>query len=310
MALDREILEEFEQKTKFSIIQFFSNISLFIERDMINITEYYSGNLKEYNTTSFNNLSILLNTTQSFFETISGSKDRLTNYKWFDLIEQVEQVENTLSSIKNSAKWLRSSIGINDFNSNPELEIALKQFQTLESVSRNTLADQDFDNNWYDIAIKNDLEEEDYTSDGGVNLKVNFNSQSKTFNIATIVDNIQGEKILGLDLDKKITFLDNDLKTLNHRDTFLQTINILTSLKKRDNPEFPDEGINEKIAIGSNIASLAFPILLRQLSELFRTDDTIKSFVVNDIKRQQDAIYLSFNVESRLGETTNFSTLI
>ena len=308
--MDRDVLEELETKISFPVISYFEDITSFFETDQPNIINYFAGQTQIADAQSFKNLDALLFDTQRLFESFSFNKNILSNIKYWELIEIVEQYENVLLSLSKAYKWLRSTSSKANFNPNPEIDIALKQGHTLERVSREILGGENWDNNWDTIALKNDLKEEDYTSEGGKLLKVNFNSDSSNINIRSVVDSIQGERILGIDLDKKLTFEDDDLKTLSPKDTFIQSIQTLANLFRGANPEFPDQGVNKKMVIGSNVNTLSYPSLFRQITETFSTDDTIKAFTITEFKKDQDGIFLSFQVQSKLNDVQNISTRI
>lgn len=311
-SLDIELLEDFQRITKFPIIRLFGSFSDFLDNDYKNIISYYSGDVKSLNSSSFKKLKNLKEGIQQLFSVFSLNKPLFTDYKWWVLIEQIEKMDNLAIMIDNSSKWLRSTISRGNFNPNPEVDIPFNQGQTLESISRVALGSNDWGNTWVDLALKNDLREEDYTSNGGFLVKANFNYSLNSFKITAIVDNPIGDKILGIDLDKKLQFvtLDDgtqDFKKLTPKETFYQTVMIKINLRKGDNPEFPTSGINPKLIVGSNISSLNYPILFRQLTQVFKTDDTIKSFSIININRIQDATFINFNVESQLGTVENIS---
>ena len=298
-----DILIEFENLTKYPIGSYFLGIDSFFKNDKQNIISYYSGDIDLLNNNSFNNLSFLINETRNLFSVFSLNKKKLTNYKWWILINQVEQIDTTLLLIDNASKWLRSTISRGNFNPNPEVDIPFNQGQTLETIERNILGSVNWDDTWSDLALKNDLREEDYTSNGGFLLKANFNYTLNNFKINSIVDNPVGERILGVDINKKLQFEGNDLSVLLPKETFTQNVKILINLRKGDNPEFFDQGINPKLVVGSNVNNITYPILFRQLSILFKADDTIGSFNITTINRKQDAVFLEFEVSSRLGDS-------
>lgn len=309
-SLDIELLEDFQTITKFPIIRLFVNFSDFLDNDYKNIISYYSGDVKSLNSSSFKKLKNLKEGIQQLFSVFSLNKNLFTDYKWWVLIEQIEKMDNLVIMIDNSSKWLRSTISRGNFNPNPEVDIPFNQGQTLESISRNILGSDDWDNTWVDLALKNDLREEDYTSNGGFLIKANFNYALNSFKMTSIVDNPIGDKILGIDLDKKLQFVElgdgtQDLKVLTPKDTFYQSVTIKISLRKGDIPEFPTLGFNPKLVVGSNISSLNYPILFRQLTQVFKSDDTIKSFSILSISRIQDATFINFSVESQLGTVEN-----
>jgi len=113
--------------------------------------------------------------------------------------------------------------------------------------------------------------------------------------------------VLGRDFANTISFEDDDIKTLSPTDTFAQTIETLINVKKGDNPEFKTDGINPKFIVGSNVNNVTYPIIFRDLTNLFSTDDSIKSFSIVDINRTADSVEISFEVENRKGEISNTS---
>lgn len=309
--LNKEILLEFESIVKYPIIDYFTRIDSFFRKDQQSIISYYSGNIASLDSIAFNNLKSLIDETQNLFSVFSLNKNILNNYKWWVLIAQIEQVDTALLLIDNSSKWLRSTISKGNFNPNPEVDIPFNQGQTLESLERDILGSDDWQNSWANLALKNDLREEDYTSEAGFLIKANYDYVLNSFRINSIVDNPIGEKVLGIDIDKKIQYVtidgEDDLAILSPKETFKQNVTILINLRKGDNPEFYDQGINPRLIVGSNVNSITYPILFRQLSSLFRDDDTIKSFTIVSINRQSDAVFLQFEVESRLEDVENIS---
>jgi hypothetical protein len=119
-----------------------------------------------------------------------------------------------------------------------------------------------------------------------------------TFTIGSVIDNIQGESVLGKDLKKVLTFVDDDLESLTPKDTIFQTVEILTNLEKGDVPEFKSFGRSG--GVGSNVHVFALSSVIRQIAEIFATDDTLTGFKVKDFQFNQSDAYLQFEVSTRL----------
>ena len=64
----------------------------------------------------------------------------------------------------------------------------------------------------------------------------------------------------------------------------------------------PQDGINKTQHIGVARASISYPSIFRQMAETLATDDSISSFSVIDIIRDQNAIFFKVEVTTRLGE--------
>lgn len=302
MDLNLEILQEFQDKTNFPIVEYFQGVDDFVSNHYNNIILYYSGTNKILNTRSFEKLRINKDETERLFEVIRLNNNNLRNFKYWVLEEKVEQIYTFLLTLENSSKWLRSTRVTNDFSSFIPVDIPMYQGQTLESLSANVLGSNNYDNDWTELAINNELEEEDYTSQGGIIIKANLSKNNKNIKITSIVDTMIDENILGKDLDQKLTYEDDDLKVLTPTDTFTQAINILINLRRGDNPEFRNQGLNEKFIVGSNLNNITYPTLFRDLIQLFKTDDSIKAFSIINIRRETEAVYIEFEVENRLNE--------
>lgn len=311
MAAPNNILEDFEQITRYDIRSYFADFESFLENNHPRIVAYYSGESDDIHIQSFNVLNQLLREVKKILELVTRSSEKMTNYKWWLFIEQIEDSQNVLETTAQTAKWARSVENNVNFTTDPEVELVLKQGETLERLSRRRLGFDDWDNEWTEVAQRNNLREEDYTPGGGNFLQVSFrNTFAPT--VRTVVDTLKGDNIYGKDIKKKLMFdeQENDIVVLNPLETFKQSVEIIVLLKKEDNPEFPDLGYNSKLVVGSNVNFLNFPTLLRQLTETFKTDDTISSFRVLDFSREQDGVEIKYEVEGRLGDIQNLSTTL
>ena len=305
MALNRDILEEFTSITGFDVLNYFNDFETFIKTDYNSISDYFSGNTENINTKSFDNLNKLLKSNDEAFYTFTQFKDRLYNLKWWDLMLQLEEIDSSLLTIKNLSKWLRSSKTNTSYSKNQEIQLGLNQSQTLENLNKDVLLEKDYQNSWVDSAIRNNIKEEDYDFEGGNLLSVSFSNSGQVV-VNGVVDNISGENILGIDLDKKTAFENNDLKVLSYSNTFLQSILILSSLKTNDNPYLANNGVDSKSIVGSNINLINLPLIFRQISEVFSTDDTIDRFSLSEVVREQDGLFAKFSVMSKLNQLDTF----
>ncbi len=287
--ITKEMIDDFSESIEYDVRAFLTKFSLFVSNNLPSITLYFKGKTRVADANSFAALKTLNKEIVKLFEQINSNKSSLTNYKNWVIIETLEEVKAKIETINNLSRWLRSSITEVSY-SEPTVEITLKQSQTLEMLVQ-SLGSNDALNSWKDIAIDNSLREEDYTNDGGNLLKVKLQTADILF-LNTVIDNIQGENVYGKDLKRKLTFENNDLVVLSPFESFVQTCEILSQLKKKDNPDAPNDGLNEKFIIGSNIALLGFPTIIRQMTAVFAQDDIITSFSVTSIKREEDAVYI------------------
>lgn len=315
MKLDQNILNEFKDVTQKDIAVFLSNVNLFLKTDRPSIVAYYNGSSTNINSSSFQKFEALQKQLNTFFEAYQLHSNVFNNSRWWDLLEILEQIDNTFSSLKNIHRWSRSSITKFGYDPNMQINYTLSENQTLERVSQDILLQNDPNNDWYKIAIANDLTEEEYTSLGGTEIQLSYPRINKGLKLKSVVDVIIGQKVYGIDLHKKIQFIEDsdgftDLLALNHKDTVFQSVEILATLKKNNNPDFPNEGLQSSVVVGGNRALLNFPVIIRQLKQTFSTDDTLKNFMVKNIAYEQDNLLISYEVETRLNEAYDGKTIL
>lgn len=304
----KEIIDRFELITGFQLKAYLENFVFFIDTHQRNIINWFSGKTKIPNALSFDELNKLVKESLRLDEVIQVNNDRFDLMSYWELLERIEDIKIALKTIENSSKFLRSSITKNNFNPNFEMDYLVRQQETLENVS-SKLGSTNKQNDWVDIALRNDLKEEDYTLQGGKQLKVSLQGDIPS-TINDVLASLVGESILGLDIKKKLTFVNNDLEVLDNIPTFKQAIEILANLRKADNPEFEENGISKRLVVGGNIVAIIYPLLFRQLFETFQHDDTIRSFQITKLERRQDALFIEAEIESKLGDLVSQGILI
>jgi len=304
----RAAIEKFERLTRYPLTEYLRSYNNFLSSHYGNVINYYNGNSQTPNGESFEALNELNIKTQRLKSSISIYKNRMTSSEYWDLIDFIDDIHQSIDTINNISKWLRSSIEKNNFSPDVEVRRTLTQRQTIEDLAFET-GSVDPNNDWISIALRNDIREEAYTPDGGNVLTVGYKNRRRIF-INTVVDNISGINVYGLDLDKNLTFEDDDLKVLSYTDTIQQSVNVLAGLKQGAVPEFPSDGIQPDLVIGQNRNSVAYPVLTRQFYRTFRTDDTLKNLTITNIEVRQDSLFVEFSIRTRLDETVITETLL
>lgn len=294
-------LERFSHVTGIDTQVLLSDFVNFNENQKQDIIDYYNGTTSTPSAGSFQELSDLQYRFNSLINIVMLNKRSFQYHEDWELLYELDEIKAKLKTISNSSRFLRSAIEKGNFNPNPLVEVTLKQNYSLERLAKE-LNSSDPQNEWSKIFLNNQLIEEDYTPDGGVLLKVTFQGADSLY-LSSVVDNINtAEKTYGLDILRRLTFEDNDLKVLTYQETLLQSIAILSQLKKGDNPQHPNDGIDTSLVVGNTLGAVSFPSLFRQLYNTFATDDSLKSFVLRDVSIQGDAVFLNYEVTTRVGE--------
>lgn len=304
-TLSEEILDFFFDLTGIDVRQFFEDFINFIDDNYTDIANYYSGLTTEPNASSFAVLNDINRRYNIIIDLFDVNASRFQDYDGWILLERVEEIGTLLETINNLRRWLRSNATFSGFSTRPQIPYVAKQAESLEDIQQNVASSNEPQDDWVDLALSNDLREEDYTNEGGYLLKVDFQNNELLI-LNSVVDSIDSvEKSYGLDFDRKLTFEDSDLKVLSPRQTIEQAANILVGLERGDNPAFPNDGLDVRRLIGTSLVGIAYPTIFRQLSNSFAKDDTFRSFSVTNISQQQDAIFINFSIETRAGDVLN-----
>ncbi|MBC7948987.1 MAG: hypothetical protein H7Y42_13970 [Chitinophagaceae bacterium] len=305
MELNAAIFDEFLRITGRDISRYFVNALNFFNSDYNTIVKYYSGALDNISSTPFSNFDALEEENKQVFAVFQQNSRQFNNLKWWLLVEQMEEIDNRLKTLRNINKWSRSSLTKVGYDPNIQAEYVLKQNQTIENVSKDLMQSDKPNDDWADIAIQNVLEEEDYTTEGGNDLKLRFNRGVRNLRINCVVDVINDKSIYGKDLNRRIQFDsdENDLEVLGYDDTIRQAVEILSNLRKNDNPDNPNAGLQSTLVAGSNRAMFNAPVIIRQFNQTFAGDDTLKNFNINGLGLDQDNLTIDYVVQTRLDET-------
>jgi len=277
---------------------FLNDYSKFIDNQYQKIIDYYSSG-KPITKSTIDSLDDIVKRSSGIINSYSINRDRLSSdYDSWELLSLLQDIHENILTIKNSKIWFKSDKDLS-YNTDNKYDYILKQGQTLESLA-GELGYSTPQDSWVDLALDNDLIEEDYSPAGGVLLKVSFKNNLEV-NISTVQDAPRGKKVYGKDISKQISYVDDDLYVLDYDETINQSFGILISLTKGSVPEFPRDGIDKSI-VSSNINSLQYPVLFRQLSSIFVKDDSFKDFSFTSIKREQDSIFIEAQASTRLNE--------
>lgn len=308
------ILEHFFSLSKFDIQSFLERSLNFFRDDYILVINYYKGQEKEIPITSFERLQELVKECRTVLQLFQQHSKQMKNVEWWDLLEQVENIDSRLMTLLQASKWLRSSIGGNSFSKRRQVEVTLQQNQSLERLVRDVLNSQNSEDSWVSVALENQLEEEDYSLEGGNLLNLPITSNISTIQVNSVVDVIQGKSIYGKDIDKRLIFSttdsEGDLEVLDYDDTIKQSVEILIDLKRGDNPDLVSSGLQKGVVVGGNRSLLNFPVITRQFSEVFATDDTLKDFKIEELSFENDNLIMSFRISTRLDEVQQLKETI
>lgn len=283
------------------IDSFLIRFSLFVEGDRNLIELFYLGEIPSIRGEIFDELFYLKSKASNLINSLNRNKYRFSNIEDWDLLEQLERIKTVLETTENLGFYLKSSIQKGVYSNSTQFELNIGQNQTIESaLNREGLGNNSSD--WMNLAVNNDLIEEDYTSKGQQILSLSLNKFNSPLEITTILGPLDGENLYGKDINKKFTFTNNDLEVLTPRETIKQSILIKLNLKRGENPEFREDGLQKNLILGNNIKALSYPIIFRQIASLFQKDDSIQSIGITNLKMVEDSLQLELDIKTQFGE--------
>lgn len=307
-----QTLDLFENITSGNARLYLLNYGVFYQSDYQTIKNFFTGRSKSIDSGAFVNLRTLRSELTNILEKFDQFALQLENIRFVELLSIIEDTKTTLDSLANITKWARVTLDTFGYNPNFKVQYVLGQYDTLEKVAASVMRSSNPQDDWRQIAIDNLLSEDDYTSEGGKILRVPLQNKQevKNFNITSVIDIIDKDTIKGRDLDRFIHFEGEDLAVLGETETIEQSVRILATLKKRDNLDFLNHGLQSSLLVGQSKNLFNFPVVQRQLQETFATDDTLKDFTLDKFWFEEDRVFISFSVRTRVGEVLELTTQI
>lgn len=289
-------LEGFKNITGYDIEKFFNDFNFFVENHYNSIVNYYSGENIDMN--SFRYLDYLKDETKKIDSLIEIFFNSFDNTEYWEIIDTYSNITVKLGTIDKLGKWLRSS-RVDRFSSDTIINYVQKQSESFEKISLKS-GSNNSENDWVQLALDNDINEEKYTSVGGILLKIRLKN-GYNFEIRNIVDYFNNENLYGKDIKNKIEFVDNDILSLFGINSLLQTVENILNTMKGSIPEFKEDGIDHDL-IGSNVAVFNYPAQFRNIMNILQKDDRFKAIELIDLNRVEDSVIMKLQFTTKIGE--------
>lgn len=303
MISNMTVFEKFDRITGIDIELFFEEFNSFYTNSYSSILDYYNG--KNISEKAFEFFDYLKEKADKIEEAIDQNSHAFDSLEFWNMVDIFSGVQSSLDKIDVLYKWLRSS-RTNRYSQNIKLDYIQKQNQSLESISSNFgYTEQD---SWLDLAVQNNIEEEDYTNKGGKMLKAILPNRN-FFNFENIVDSLEGDNVYGKDINKKFELSEDDISTISGRDNLRQIFDIIMSTISGSIPEFPNYGIPNYI-YGTNMNIIQYPSIFRSIIGMFQNDKRFVSFEILNIKREDDSVHIQTKTNTIMGDEYNKNIII
>lgn len=283
-----ETFDKFYNITGYDIKAYFQRFVDFCNNEYPLIADYYD-NGGELDKDAFLHLLELVRESETIEPLFILHENTLDDISMWDILDNFSETQTKLSTIKSSARWLRSS-ALNR-NNTLQLEKSLRTGERFEDVARQ-LNSENPEDDWMSITIPQYIEETDYTfKDGGNKFYVNLKNAGSNY-LDTVVDTLVGENVLGKDIDVNFVFEDDDLKIVVGDEAIKQALEAILSSQKGAVPEFKDYGIANEF-IGTTVNAIQYPAIFKNVMNMFQRDSRWDSVELTDVKREDDSVFLS-----------------
>lgn len=300
LEFDMTTIGRFSSVLRYNVETYLDLYRIFIRTNYPLIYNYFTKPKFAPDAASFDFLNAMTQESDKLNALLNIHSDSFSKVDDWNLLDFIEDVRIKLQTINNLSKWTRSTSTQNSWNATSvQSNIQLKRNQTIEDITLSILNDNNNQNDWSELAIENNLTEGDYSIRGGATLEITqpLGSSPNLF-LRSIVDNLSGDKLYGLDFNNKINWVNNDLAVLSYIDTVKQSVNTLITLRKGDVPEFFDFGVDINLLTGLDLGSLSYVSIIRQLGNVFASDDSLRNFNITQFSYKDSVSNVSFSIDT------------
>lgn len=296
------VANEFENITKFALLQYFQDYRDFLQNDYSDVYAYYSGSSESIDSSKINKINSLLTRSGNLTRTFQSFSGKLGNVGYWELQQYCQDLKDTLERISKLPKYLRTSKSCRGYKPYIQVGEDVGGMRTIQDV-----ADKIGNITEQELILNNDLKEENYEIDKLSQITAFVNNQNNVV-VTTIIEQPIGKKIYGKDINRKITFLDNDLSIVQYESNIEQKCDVLLGLVRGDIPEFP--------ALGKNVSSIGsysnfnYAELISDLKDSFFQDDMFENIEIVDIDVKDGDIFVTCNIKTKYVYSTTKSVKI
>ena len=291
------IVIEFEQVTKYPLLDFMREYRDFMKYSYGAIERYFSGAVESIDNSHINALKKITRDTQDVLQQFKNFANKFEKCGYWELMDFIDELNTTMEKINKLPKFKRTVLSKRGYTNNVETQSTVGGFRTIDDVA-NAVNSRNSDNfGWVDLMLNNDMDEVDWEIDklSGVNV---YYSKRK-INVTTIIDMPVGKKVYGKDFNRKLAFANNDFELVSEEANIEQKCDIILSLKQGDVPENMLFGVNP-FFLGGNVASYNILEIVRQIHASFQQNDLFESAYVTDIKYDDAGNFLiTVNIQTK-----------
>lgn len=298
-----DIANEFQSITKFELLQFFTDYRNFLQDDYSDIYSYYSGNSETVDVHKISRMNDLLIRSDDLTRTFQTFAGKLGNVGYWELQQYCQDLKDTIERISKLPKYCRTAKTCRGYKPYIQVSEDIGGMKTIQDLSNQLGVGVTEE----ELILNNDLEEDGWEIDKLSQITALVNNNSDIV-VETIIEQPIGNRIYGRDIDRKISFKDNDLSVVEYENNVEQKCEILLELNRGDIPEFPFLGKN--FISGSSYNNYNYAELVSDIKDNFFQDDLFESVDVVDIKFVDGDIYVTCEIKTKYVYSTTKSVKV
>ena len=289
---------EFEKITKYPLISLLEKYAYFNENYLAGLKLYFSGNVADVDVNAVDMMNELMGNCAEILSVVNSYNNKLNDCGFWELIDYLESLRDNIEKITKLPKYYHVTKTISGYKPIVESNGNVGGMRTFEDVE-NELRYDNFDTKttWEQIMLNNDMEETAWEIDELKQVKYTI-SAPESIKVSTILDVLQGDNIYGRDINRKITFDNNDLFLVKYADNIKQKCEILLNLKRGDVPEMSMFGVDNKF-LGEGVRAFTYNEIFSQIESNFLQNDVFDSVEIYDIKFDNGSISISVDIKTK-----------
>lgn len=293
-----KIILEFEQVTKYPLVEFLTRYRNFMMNSYPAIDNYFSGKTHIVENNHLNDLKKLTNDCKDVLIQFSNFANKFSNCGYWELMDYVLELNDIIEKINKLPKYRRTSLTKRGYKPYIQITSSIGGFRTAEDVADSIKSSVGENISWIDLMLSNDLNEFDWEIDKISQINVMINNTNDVV-VNTILDMPIGERVYGKDIYRKIVFEDNDILTIEYKNNIEQKCDILLELNRGDVPENILFGKNINLFKGVTASQFAYPELVNDIQNNFLQNDLFEKAVVNDFNFENGDLFLKIDIKTK-----------
>ena len=293
-----DIVSDFENITKFALLDYLEQYRDFMQNDFSYISSYHNGDTASVDSSYISNFNSLRTKSKTLMQQFINFSHRLSNCGFWELQEYCQDLNDTLEKITKLPKYYRTSKTVRGYQPYIQVKRNIGGMKTVkdlsEEISSNGVSE-------ISLIIDNDLQEKDWEIDQLSAVTAFVNNQVDVV-VETILEQPIGNQIYGKDIARKITLEYNDIAVKKYEDNVEQKCDILLELERGNIPEMPAFGKNPLQS--TNMANYNYAELVKDLQSVFLQDDLFESIEVTNVEFKDGDLYVTFSIQTKYSYST------